>query len=231
MADKKTIAVMGATGAQGGGLVRAILADPRAAFAVRALTRDANSDKARALAELGAEVVAADVDDVESLKRAFDGAYGAYCVTFFWEHFSPEKEAAHVRNMADGGQGSRPEARDLVHAGGHPPLGAARRRSDADPDGQVQGAALRRQGRGRPGLHRARRPDDLPADLVLLGQPDPLRHGPQAGSRRHARPSPCPWASKSCRASPPRTSVAAPTASSSAATSSSARPSASPAST
>jgi len=100
MSDTKTIAVIGATGAQGGGLVRAMLSDPDREFSVRAVTRDPNSDTARALAELGAEVVAADVDDVESLKRAFDGAYGAFCVTFFWEHFSPDKEAAQVRNMA-----------------------------------------------------------------------------------------------------------------------------------
>ena len=83
MAEKKLITVVGATGAQGGGLVRAILSDPRGGFSARALTRDVNSDKAKALAKLGAEVVAADVDDVESLKRAFQGAYGAYCVTFY----------------------------------------------------------------------------------------------------------------------------------------------------
>ena len=97
---KKIIAVVGATGAQGGGMVRAILDDPKSEFAVRALTRDVHSEKAKALKELGAEVVAADVDDVESLKRAFQGAYGAFCVTFFWAHFSPEKEAAEVRDMA-----------------------------------------------------------------------------------------------------------------------------------
>jgi uncharacterized protein YbjT (DUF2867 family) len=101
MANKKIIAVAGATGAQGGGLVRAILNDNDARFAVRALTRDVNSDKAKALAALGAEVVQADVDDVESLKAALSGAYGAFCVTFFWEHFSPEKEGAQVRNMAE----------------------------------------------------------------------------------------------------------------------------------
>ena len=100
MSDKKIIAVVGATGAQGGGLVRAILNDPSGGFAARAITRNPNSDKARELAGLGAEVVAADVDDVESLKRAFDGAYGAFCVTFFWEHFSPEQEMTQVRNMA-----------------------------------------------------------------------------------------------------------------------------------
>ena len=98
--DKKIIAVAGATGAQGGGLTRAILADPSGGFAVRALTRDVNSDKSKALAAAGAEVVVADVDDVESLKKAFKGAYGAYCVTFFWDHFSPEKEGQQARNMA-----------------------------------------------------------------------------------------------------------------------------------
>jgi len=100
VADKKVIAVLGATGAQGGGLVRAILDDPSGGFAVRALTRNASSDKAKELAKLGAEVVSADVDDALSLKKAFEGAYGAYCVTFFWEHFSPEKELAQASAMA-----------------------------------------------------------------------------------------------------------------------------------
>ena len=100
MADRKIIAVVGATGAQGGGLVRAILDDPGGGFGVRALARDPASDKARELARLGAEVVAADVDDPESLKRAFDGAHGAYCVTFYWAHFSPERELAHAGAMA-----------------------------------------------------------------------------------------------------------------------------------
>jgi uncharacterized protein YbjT (DUF2867 family) len=100
MSDKKIIAVIGATGAQGGGLVRAILEDTSGDFVARAVTRDADSDKARALADLGAEVVEADVADVESLKTVFDGAYGAYCVTFFWAHFSPEKEKANAANMA-----------------------------------------------------------------------------------------------------------------------------------
>lgn len=98
---KKIIAVAGATGAQGGGLVRAIAADTSGEFAARALTRDANSDKAKALAALGVEVVQANVDDVDSVKAAFDGAYGAYCVTFFWEHFSPEQEFKQASNMAE----------------------------------------------------------------------------------------------------------------------------------
>ncbi|HVB29795.1 MAG TPA: NmrA/HSCARG family protein [Terriglobia bacterium] len=100
MAGKKIIVVAGATGAQGGGLARAILSDPSGGFAVRALTRDVNSEKAKALARQGAELVSADVDDPESLKKAFAGAYGAYCVTFFWAHFSPEKELAEAAAMA-----------------------------------------------------------------------------------------------------------------------------------
>jgi uncharacterized protein YbjT (DUF2867 family) len=100
MADKKTIAVVGATGAQGGGVVRAILNDPSGGFAARAITRDINSDKAKELGKMGAEVVAADIDDEQSLEKAFQGAYGAYLVTFYWAHFSPEKEMTEVCNMA-----------------------------------------------------------------------------------------------------------------------------------
>ena len=99
--EKKTIAVVGATGAQGGGLVRAILADPQGGFAARALTRDPSTEKARALAAAGAEVVAANVDDGESVRKAFRGAHGAFCVTFFWDHFSPDREKAQALHMAE----------------------------------------------------------------------------------------------------------------------------------
>jgi uncharacterized protein YbjT (DUF2867 family) len=101
MPEKKVIAVVGATGAQGGGLVRAILADPDGGFSARAITRDPNSEKARELAALGAEVVAGDVDDQASLEQAFAGCHGAYCVTFFWAHFSPELELKQAENMAN----------------------------------------------------------------------------------------------------------------------------------
>jgi uncharacterized protein YbjT (DUF2867 family) len=100
MAEGKIIAVAGATGAQGGGMARAILSDPSGGYSARALTRDPNSEKAKELARAGAEVVAADIDDPESLHRAFAGAYGAFCVTFFWAHFSPEKEVAEATAMA-----------------------------------------------------------------------------------------------------------------------------------
>jgi len=101
MADKKIIAVTGATGSQGGGLVRAILADSASGFAARAITRDPGKDKAKALASAGAEVAQADLDDVESLKKAFAGAYGVYAVTNFWEHFSGEKEIQQAKNIAE----------------------------------------------------------------------------------------------------------------------------------
>ena len=99
MENKKLITVFGATGAQGGGLVRAILADKTSEFAVRAVTRNANSEKAKALEQLGAEVVVADIDDSDSIAKALKGSYGAYFVTFFWEHFSAEKEKQEVINF------------------------------------------------------------------------------------------------------------------------------------
>jgi len=101
MADKKIIAVVGATGAQGGGLVEAILGDPNGGFGARAITRDPSKDKAKAIAAKGGEVAQADLDDVESLKKAFAGAYAVFGVTNFWEHFSGEKEKAQAKNIAD----------------------------------------------------------------------------------------------------------------------------------
>lgn len=100
MATRKIIAVVGATGAQGEGLVRAILADESRPFAVRAITRHPESDKARALAEIGAQIVAADIDDFVSIREAFEGAYAAFCVTNYWEHHSPDREQDQARNMA-----------------------------------------------------------------------------------------------------------------------------------
>ena len=100
MGDRKVIAVVGATGAQGGGLVRAILGDPAGGFSPRALTRDPRAPKARQLSESGADVVTADLDDAASVRRAFTGAFAAFCVTNYWEHFSPEREVAQARAMA-----------------------------------------------------------------------------------------------------------------------------------
>ncbi|RYZ46459.1 MAG: NAD-dependent epimerase/dehydratase family protein, partial [Sphingobacteriales bacterium] len=68
--SKKIITIFGATGAQGGSLAKSILSDASSEFAVRAVTRDPNSDKARALKDLGAEIVAADIDDKAAVKKA-----------------------------------------------------------------------------------------------------------------------------------------------------------------
>jgi uncharacterized protein YbjT (DUF2867 family) len=100
MSKKKTIVVMGATGAQGGGLARAILHDQNSEFTVRAVTRRADSEKAMALARQGAEIVEADVHDIESLIKAFEGAYGAFLVSFHWEHLSARREWHELTNMA-----------------------------------------------------------------------------------------------------------------------------------
>jgi uncharacterized protein YbjT (DUF2867 family) len=99
--SKKIIVVFGATGAQGGGLANAILDDKNSEFTVRAVTRDANSEKAKALQTKGAEIVVADVDDKASVLKALQGAYGAYFVTFFWAHFSAEKEIAEAKIFAE----------------------------------------------------------------------------------------------------------------------------------
>ena len=99
--DKKIIAVVGATGAQGGGLVRAILRDAGGGFSARALTRNPGTRRAGELRAAGATVVAVDLDDAASVRAAFEGADAAYCVTFFWAHLSPEKELAQARTMAD----------------------------------------------------------------------------------------------------------------------------------
>jgi uncharacterized protein YbjT (DUF2867 family) len=101
MAATRIIAVLGATGAQGGSVARALLGDPSGSFAVRALSRTPESEASRNLVRLGAEVVFADADDLSSLKQAFSGAYGAYCVTNFWEHGSPDRECAQAASMAE----------------------------------------------------------------------------------------------------------------------------------
>src|SRR6202048_3776590 len=96
--NKKLIAVIGATGQQGGGVLRALQA--RGQFKVRALTR--NPDKHRELAE---EVVGADVDKPETLKAAFEGAHGVFLVTNFGEAGTDEfKQAtAAIRAAKDAG--------------------------------------------------------------------------------------------------------------------------------
>ncbi|WP_298828436.1 NmrA/HSCARG family protein [uncultured Piscinibacter sp.] len=99
--SKPLITIFGATGAQGGGLARALLDDGPRDFRVRAVTRQPGSDAARALSERGAEIFAADLDDPASVERAMRGAYGAFCVTNFWAHFSAERELAQADTLAE----------------------------------------------------------------------------------------------------------------------------------
>ena len=106
MEKSKIITVFGATGAQGGGLVRAILSESNSEYKVRAVTRNASSDKAKNLAKLGAEVVEADINNTASIKSALEDAFGAFFVTFFWEHFSAETEMQQVRNFIQAAQES-----------------------------------------------------------------------------------------------------------------------------
>ncbi|MGW7440687.1 NmrA/HSCARG family protein [Streptomyces sp. NPDC054849] len=96
MSEQRTVTVFGATGHQGGSFVRATLADRDSGFAVRAVTRRPDSEKAKELERLGAEVVRADLDDEDSLVAALEGAYGAFLVTNFWE----DMDAAHEQAQA-----------------------------------------------------------------------------------------------------------------------------------
>lgn len=110
MTQHRIVAIVGATGAQGGGLARAILANPGAGFVVRAITRNPTSPAARQLAASGAEVVAGDVGDLATLKEALQGAWGAFFVTNFWAHCCPTTEKSDARNMA-----AAARAADLHH--------------------------------------------------------------------------------------------------------------------
>jgi uncharacterized protein YbjT (DUF2867 family) len=96
--NKKLIAVIGATGQQGGGVVRALQASGQ--FKVRALTRNPGEHR-----ELAEEVVEANLDRSETLKAAFEGAYGVFLVTNFWEKGTDEfKQAtAAIRAAKDAG--------------------------------------------------------------------------------------------------------------------------------
>ena len=110
MENKKIITVFGATGAQGGGLVNAIMADRNSDYKVRAVTRNSQSEKAKALSQIGAEVVEADINDIKSIEKALKDAKAVYFVTFFWEHFSAEEEYQQIKNFIQATKGA-----DLEH--------------------------------------------------------------------------------------------------------------------
>lgn len=102
MTDTKTILVTGATGAQGGSVVRHLLRGGK--FKIRCLTRNPDAKKARELEQSGTEIAQGDLGDPESLQAALAGCYGAFGVTNFWEHF--EKEYHHGKNLIDAVKGA-----------------------------------------------------------------------------------------------------------------------------
>ncbi|KFY13102.1 hypothetical protein V492_03479 [Pseudogymnoascus sp. VKM F-4246] len=100
---KKIIVVFGATGAQGGSVIKSILGDSKAAaqFKIRAVTRDTTKPSAKALADQGCELVTADLNNEKDVARVLKGAYGAFAVTNFWETADPNVEIAQGKNVAD----------------------------------------------------------------------------------------------------------------------------------
>ncbi|KAI0398687.1 NmrA-like family protein [Xylaria palmicola] len=101
--EKKTIAVFGATGAQGGAVASIFLDDPKlkSGWAVRAVTRDPEREAAQLLAKRGAEVVAADLNDLSSLVRVLQGCAAVFGVTNYWEKANADIEVQQGRNLAN----------------------------------------------------------------------------------------------------------------------------------
>ena len=202
----KIIAVIGATGAQGGGLVRAIASDTSGAFkAPRHHLAIPDSDKAQGARQAGCgRSSPADVDDEASLRRAFDGAHGAFCVTFFWAHFSAgEGDGRGARSMAQAAKdagvkhviwSTLEDTRKLI------PLS-----DDRMPTLQGKYKVPHFDAQGRSRRHASRElgvPTTFLADVVLLGELHLLRHGPEEGSGRQARADASDGQTRSCRASP-----------------------------
>lgn len=95
--ETRTILVTGATGTQGGAVARELL---NRGYAVRGLTRNPESERAQAMAGLGAEMVKGDFDDAATLAAAMEGVYGVFAVTNFWEH-GYVTEIAHGEKLID----------------------------------------------------------------------------------------------------------------------------------
>jgi uncharacterized protein YbjT (DUF2867 family) len=87
---KPTIIVIGATGVQGGSVACHLLQSEK--FSVRGLTRHLEGKAAKALQQAGAEIIAGDLSNKESILKALQGCDGVYGVTNFWEHFTNEYE-------------------------------------------------------------------------------------------------------------------------------------------
>jgi NmrA-like family protein len=161
------IAVIGATGNQGSSVVDAAL-ESEDTVAVRAVVRNARTDRASALSGRVAEIVEADLDDPETLRRAFAGADAAYCVTPGDGDWGRETtRAGHMALAAHGAKlehviwSTQEDTRPALNAAGSaiPVLG-----------GRYRVPQLRRESGGRRCLSRARRSDHVHAHVVLLGE-------------------------------------------------------------
>ena len=94
--DKKIILVFGATGQQGGAVVKALSGS---GFVIRAVTRNLQSPKAKLLAQRGVELVQADLADADSIKQALQGVYGVYSVHNMTGGLKAEEEQG--KSLAD----------------------------------------------------------------------------------------------------------------------------------
>ena len=103
MAAKKILVVFGATGNQGGSVIKSVLKDPKTAneFNIRGITRDPSKPNAKALEAQGVECVAGDINDKESIKSAFHGAYAVFAMTNYWEKMDAQLEINQGKNIAD----------------------------------------------------------------------------------------------------------------------------------
>lgn len=99
MSMKKIITVFGTTGRQGGGAVRYLLED--GTFRVRAVTRYPESNVAKTLAELGAEIVKANLNDSASLVQAMTGAHGIFGVSDYYQPDVGPREEVQGKALVD----------------------------------------------------------------------------------------------------------------------------------
>jgi uncharacterized protein YbjT (DUF2867 family) len=103
MSPTKLLTVFGATGNQGGSVVKSVLNHPTLSkeYKIRAITRDPSKPNAQALAAKGVEPVKADMEDAESVKHALEGSYAVFAVTNYWEKASKELEIQQGKTIAD----------------------------------------------------------------------------------------------------------------------------------
>ena len=102
---KKIVTVLGSTGAQGGGVVRALL--DQQDWQVRAVTRNARSQAALHLAELGCEIAEADLNSPLTLFEALQGSFGLFAVTNFWDRDTRMSEFKQGKNLVRAAKDAR----------------------------------------------------------------------------------------------------------------------------